>query len=199
MITIDEKHPDAIAYRAAQKKMAALRATLVDKENELSEATERYLARKSNRVSAVERDASALLDLVPAASDDIGPDVIEKLNYSIEVLNSAIERQGRIVNERAGQFSLLICNANRQRYLEIERRITDATTELARANEEEAKFFSELLNEGCRAITFRPMRIHSVGFLTDPYSGATLHLREVTEFLPEILPRGIKKLPGYAS
>ena len=70
------------------------------------------------------------------------------------MLDIAIDKQRMELDKARGRFSLKVCEANRARYIEIERRIAKAVQELASANESEVLFFRELQDAGCNSIQF---------------------------------------------
>ena len=110
---------------------------------------------------------------------------IEVIEHRISVLDIAIYKQRIEVDKARGRFSLKVCEANRVRYVEIERRIAKAVQELASANESEMLFFRELQDAGCHSIPFRSMRVNAIGLPSDDQSLATFHARELREYCPE--------------
>ncbi len=79
---------------------------------------------------------------------------IEKLEHEIAVLDLAISRQAQTVDKLRGRFTLQVCEANRARYVEIEKRIAKAVQELAAANEEEVRFIEELRDRAAYRLRF---------------------------------------------
>jgi hypothetical protein len=188
VIKIDEKDPSVIALRAAESKLQQLLSDRAAKESELSVATQKYMAaRKSIQHSKLEAEAEQLLGgQQPGQTEtQVESADLERIQHQIDVLNIAIDRQQQTVDVLRGKFSLAVCNANRARYVEIERRIARAVQELAQANEDEARFIEELRDAGCSSVSFRPMRINEVGLASDSQSRAANHRKELQQFLPE--------------
>jgi len=183
-IKVDEKNVHVVALRAGEGKLRDLIAKRQAKVEELSEATIRY---HDPRRLQIEIEAEALLKgesiKVGAAAKDL-----EILQREIQVLDAAVSQQSQLVdNALRGKYSTVVCADNRSRYVEIEKRIARAVQELAAANESEVIFFRELQDVGCDSIAFRPMRINSVGLLSDNQSRAAFHAREVQEYCPEAM------------
>jgi hypothetical protein len=188
VIKIDEKDPCVIALRTGEGKLKELTAERATKESELSTATQKYMsARKSIQHSKLEAEADELLggQRLEQTETLVQSIDLERLQHQIDVLSVAIDRQQQTVDMLRGKFSLAVCNANRSRYVEIERRIARAVRELAEANEDEARFIEELRDAGCSNVSFRPMRINEIGLASDSQSRANCHRRELQEFLPE--------------
>jgi hypothetical protein len=183
MIRIDEKHQDVINLKKGEMKLNEFCARHAAKNTELERLTLKYLAaRKLSRVGQLEAEGHELL--VGSAKPDLTPYDIERTQHDVEVLEAAIHEQRQVVDGLRGKYSLVLCEANRSQYLEIEKRISRAVQALANANEDEVKFFRELEDAGA-SIRFRPMRVVAVGVASDSESLANRHRREVEEFLPE--------------
>ena len=186
-IKVDEKNVYTIALREGERKLNDLIALRRKKEDELSEATERYLERRrSQQRSVIELEAEALLSGEPIKAGADTAD-FEKLQRAIDVLSEAIAQQTQLVDGLRSKNSVVVCNLNRSTYVAIEKRIAAAVRELAAANEAEALFFRELQDAGCTAIQFRPMRVGAVGLASDDQSVASFHRKEVATYCPEAL------------
>ena len=140
MIKIDEKHPCFLARHEGETKLTELRMLLRKERGELDSKLPRYLAQKSAERSN-EREVDQLLS-GSASADQVSAQDIEDLNHRIAVLERAIEKQLNIVSNLRTKYSVFVCEApaQRDRYVEIERRIAAAVRELAAANEAEVKF-----------------------------------------------------------
>jgi len=185
MKEINERDPVVLALRAGEQKLDDVIQRLAGKQKELATATEKYLSRpKSLGRSKLESEADELLN-GSQSKPGVNAADIESLQHDIDVAELAVEQQRQIVNGLRGQFSIKICTANRDEYVQIERRISRAVVELALANESEVLFINQLRDAGCSTIIFRPMRVDQVGLISDPNSRASHHRREVEEFCPE--------------
>ncbi len=139
MIRIDEKHTDVIAFRQGKIKLRELLVQHSAKRTEVEQLEMKYLqARRLPRAGKLEAEAHALL--VGSNEPDLGPDDIERARHDVEVLGLAVEKQRQIVDNLHGRYSLHVNEANRARYVEIEKRISRGVTETAEANEEEFRF-----------------------------------------------------------
>jgi chromosome segregation ATPase len=191
MITIDEKHPYVVARREGETKLNELRMQLRKEQGERDSKLETYLAQKSaersNERSKLNSEADQLLS-GSASTDQVSAQDIEDLNHRIAVLERAIEKQLDTVSNLRTKYSAFICEskAQRDRYVEIEKRIARAVCELAEANAAEVAFFDELTAAGVSPY-FRPMRVGVIGLPSDPNSLATFHRKEVKQFCPEAL------------
>jgi hypothetical protein len=184
---VDSKDLRAITYRHDQDRLTKLQNELSRKEAELETANlKNYEMQRLQRADRLDAEASALIGEV-----DDAPKVVfvnmQQLEHDIEVLTAAVEKQKAVADVSRGAYSVALCERNRNQYLEIEKRLLKAVTELADANEAEVKFFQELIAAGCHSISFRPMRNVPFGIASDPQSVAGCHRREVEQFLPEIL------------
>ena len=185
MEKINERDPVLLALKAGEQKLDDVLQRLAVKQKELATATEKYLSRpKSLGRSKLESEADELLN-GGQSKPSVNADDIEALQHDIEVAELAVEQQRQIVDGLRGQFSVKVCAANRDQYVEIEKRISRAVVELAAANEAEVLFINELRDAGCSTIIFRPMRVDQVGLISDPNSRASHHRRELEEFCPE--------------
>jgi hypothetical protein len=183
---IDEKHTDVVTLKESEQKLNQLKKRLTEKERNLEELQGQY-ARETAR-SATERIAEQAASLLADGGIiTITRDDVERLHNECAVLKAAITTQAQAVSAARNRVSKLLHEANRPQYIEIEKRIARAVQELALANEQEAKFFSELKAAGCSSIAFRPMAVNAVGRLSDSQSVASFHQAEVREFLPEAL------------
>ena len=173
-IKVDEKNVHVVALRVGEGKLTDLIAKRRAKEDELSEATIRYLdRRRSQQRSVIELEAEALLSGEPMKAGANTAD-FEKLQREIDVLSEAIAQHSQLLDGLRNKYSVAICKANYAAYVAIEKRIAAAVRELAAANEAEAGlFFRELQDAGCTAIQFRPMRVGAVGLASDDQSVAS--------------------------
>jgi len=185
-IKVDEKNVHVVALRAGEGKLRDLIAKRQAKVEELSEATIRYNDnRRSQQRSVIELEAEALLKGEPIKAGAAAED-LDKLQREIEVLNAAVSQQSHLVEDALrGKYSTVVHADNRNRYVEIEKRIARAVQELAAANEAEVLFFRELQDAGCNSIAFRPMRVGVIGLKSDDQSVAAFHARELREYCPE--------------
>jgi len=186
-IKVDEKNVHVVALREGERKLNDLIALRQKKEDELSEATVRYLERRRlSQRSPLEFEAEALLSGEPMKAGANTAD-FEKLQREIDVLSEAIVQHSQVLDGLRNKYSVAIGKANYSTYVAIEKRIAAAIGELAAANEAEVLFFRELEDAGCRAIQFRPMRIGAVGLASDDQSVASFHRKEVATYCPEAL------------
>jgi predicted RNase H-like nuclease (RuvC/YqgF family) len=191
MITINEKHPCAVARQEGETKLNELRMQLRPLLSERDSKLQRFLAQKSaersNERSKLDSEADQLLT-GSASTDQVSAQDIEDLNHKIAVLERAIEKQLNTVSKLRTEYSVFVCEskAQRDRYIEIQRRIASRVEALAQANQEEVDFFDELHAAGVTP-RFRPMRVSAVGLASDPNSIATFHYREVKQYCPEAL------------
>ena len=191
MITIDEKHPCVVARQEGETKLNELRMQLRPVLSERDSKLQRYLAQRSaersNERCKLDNEADQLLS-GSASADQVSAQDIEDLNHKIAVLERAIERQLGTVSNLRTEYSVFVCEskAQRDRYIEIQRRIASRVEALAQANQEEVDFFDELNAAGVTP-HFRPMRVSAVGLASDPNSIATFHHREVKRYCPEAL------------
>ena len=191
MIKTDEKHPCFIARHEGETKLNELRMQLRPVLSERDSKLQRFLTQKSaersNERAKLDSEADQLLS-GSASADQVSAQDIEDLNHKIAVLERAIEKQLDTVNNLRMKWSVIVCEskAQRDRYVEIERRIARAVRELAEANAAEVAFFDELTAEGVTP-RFRPMRVGVIGLPSDPNSVATFHRKEVKQFCPEAL------------
>jgi len=187
MIKVDEKDPEVRALRAEESKLQTLLSDRAAEESELSRTTQIYLSRrKSNERARLEAEADELLrgTAMKANPDDDLKD-IELIEHRISVLDIAIDKQRMELDKARSRFSLKVCEANRARYVEIEKRIAKALAELGSANESEVLFSRELQDAGCNSIPFRPMCVGVIGLPSDDQSVAAFHMRELREYCPE--------------
>ena len=186
MIKVDEKDLEVRTLRAEESKLQTLLSDRAAEETKLARTTQIYLSRKSNERARLEAEADELLrgTAMKANPDDHLKD-IEVIEHRISVLDIAIDKQRMELDKVRGRFSLKVCEANRARYIEIEKRIAKAVQELASANESEVLFFRELQDAGCNSIPFRPMRVGVIGLQSDDQSVAAFHARELREYCPE--------------
>jgi hypothetical protein len=187
-IKTDEKSPELAALQLEEGKLTALQGDRAKEQNELDRMTQIYLSRKqSNKASRLEDEADQLINgtnmVTSAADSDLK--TIEAIEHKIAVLDLAINKQRSKLDTARGRFSLHLCQINKDRYVEIERRIARAVKELAEANQAEVEFFNELRDAGANSISFRPMRITQVGIASDSQSVARFHEREVKQYCPE--------------
>src|SRR4051794_39565512 len=125
-IKVDEKNVHQIARREGERKLNELISKRQTKEDDLSKATVRYLdRRRSQQRSALELEAEALLAGEPVKAGTNAAD-LEKLQREIDVLEEAISQQTRLLDGLRGKSSVLICEANREQYIAIEKRIAKA-------------------------------------------------------------------------
>jgi hypothetical protein len=185
-IKIDEKNLRVVAKSEGERKLNDLRAQRGVKERELSEATSRYMAVRMEQRSTIEIEAAALISGESVKAGVTAED-LEKIEREIQVFDAAIRQQTKLVDKLSGEFTVAISEANRQQYVAIEKRIAAAVAELAEANEAEVIFFRELQDAGCTSIPFRPMRMTSVGIMSDMQSSAAFHRKEVAQYCPEAL------------
>jgi hypothetical protein len=184
---VDEKNVHVVALRVGEGKLTDLIAKRRAKEDELSEATIRYLdRRRSQQRSVIELEAEALLSGEPMKAGANTAD-FEKLQREIDVLSEAIAQHSQLLDGLRNKYSVAICKANYAAYVAIEKRIAAAVRELAAANEAEALFFRELQDVGCTAIQFRPMRVGAAGLASDDQSVASFHRKEVATYCPKAL------------
>jgi hypothetical protein len=187
MITIDEKHSCVVASREGETKLNELRLQLRKEQGELAGKLQKYLAQKSSHDerSSLDNEVDQLL-AGSASADQVSAQDIEDLNHRIAVLERAIERQLDTVRNLRTRYSVFVCEskAQRDKYIEIEKRISRACAELAEANAAEVRFFDELNAAGVTP-RFRPMRVSVVGLLTNPNSIASFHRKEVETYCPE--------------
>lgn len=184
MIRVDEKHPLTLVLRRTEATLQDLQGKLVEKERALEDATAKYTAwQKRFREDGIAAEAENLLsgNAVPCIQ------TIEQLEHEIRVLNVAIEKQAKVVNSARGDLSVVICELNRDRYIEIEKRIFRAICDLAQANQAEQEFFEALRDAGCSSISFQIMRLNQIGLPSDPLGQVSLHRREFEKFCPEVL------------
>jgi hypothetical protein len=191
MIKIDETHPCFIARHEGETKLTELRMLLRKEQVELDSKLPRFLAQKaadrSNERAKLDTEVDQLLS-GSASTDQVSAQEIEDLNHRIVVLERAIEKQLDTVSNLRMKWSVIVCEskAQRDRYVEIERRIARAVRELAEANAAEVAFFDELTAAGVTP-RFRPMRVGVIGLPSDPNSIAMFHHREVKQYCPEAL------------
>jgi len=182
----DESHPTSVNLRDAIGKTAELNAMKVGlerKRDALLEERRKLIG--GTRAERFGREADALLD---GRKLEDNSSMIEKLNHEIEVVDLAIEKQQQAVSELRGKFSRYVCDhpANKATYLAIEKRIAAALAELAAANQAEQQFFDKLYEVGCSSVSFRRMALlKEIGVPSDPNSRASLHKREMEQFVPE--------------
>jgi hypothetical protein len=186
MIKIPQ-HDSTTRLKDELAKLAELHKQRSAEQAELDKTTNRYLlAKRPTEQSRLEAEADQLLDGAAKGVEPTAPsDDFEAIEHRIAVLDVAIQRQHQKIDKVRSEFSSEVCNANRDQYILIEKRIAKAVAELAAANQSEINFFNELTAAGCSSITFRPMRVSSLGLLNDPNSRASLHLREIREFCPQ--------------
>ena len=186
MIQINERDPHVVELRTAENKLNDL-----TRENHAIQERLEALQRKYGELRALRQqdrldiEAESLLSGTPIA--EVSSAEIEDTQHQLEIMDRAIDKQRELVDRARSQFTRVMCEANRSRYLEIAKRISRAVTELAEANEAEYKFFEELRDAGATSITFRPVRVNAVGLATDTQSVAAFHRRELEEFVPEAL------------
>jgi hypothetical protein len=180
--------PLLIELQEAEKKLNDLNLRKSSLNHEIDARCERLLALDATTQSQdrLEMEAEAMLQGSAVSGSAIRKD-IEALRHEMEVVERAITIQAGLVDSARGRMSIALCELNRPGYIAIEKRIAAAVAELARANAEEISLFRQLLDAGCRSITFRPMRLGLVGTLDDGQSIASIHRREVAEFCPEAL------------
>jgi hypothetical protein len=184
--TLPEKHPNLILLREAEQKLNRLRKQKREKENSLEEIREQYSQFAAlPKQERLETQAAALL--ADAPMKNITRDDIERASRELEVLLTAITTQERIVAKAAGTVSRQLHEVNRDEYVRIAKRIASAVLELARANEEEFKFFDELKDAGASGVRFRSMAVAAVGKASDRQSGAAFHQAELREHCPQAL------------
>jgi hypothetical protein len=184
--TLPEKHPNIILLREAEQKLNRLRKQKREKENSLEEMREQYSQFAAlPKQERLETQAAALL--ADAPMKNITRDDIERASRELEVLLTAITTQERIVAKAAGTVSRQLHEVNRDEYVRIAKRIASAVLELARANEEEFKFFDELKDAGASGVRFRSMAVAAVGKASDRQSGAAFHQAELREHCPQAL------------
>jgi len=189
-ITNDKKWPEAIVLREQEAKLQGLGKDRSKEQAELARATERYLQSKRSKGTDLETEAAALLRGSPD-SEDVARS-IAAIEHKIRVIDFAIEKQQAAVTKARRDFTAVLCEANKSKYVAIERRIVAAVQELAEANQAEVDLFAALVDAGVSAVPFRPMRLTGIGSVRDPNSRASLHRREVAEYCPEavVLTRG---------
>jgi len=185
-ITIPEKHPDVIAFRAEQARRQEFMNSLGAKQTELAGAQQRYAERmQSLRRSRLESEADELLS--GASSVRLSPEDlkdIERLEHEIEVIELALQKQKSTLDLCQGRFNTAVSEANTSTYVRIEKRYYRAIQEAAEAGEEEFRFFEALQQAGVTPM-FRPMRLNQIGIVSDTQSAAAFHAREVREFCPQ--------------
>jgi adenine-specific DNA glycosylase len=188
-IKVDKNHPDEIALRIEEDRLRLLQSDKAKKERELARLTQLYMTQKrSNKQALIDAEADRLLgstSTLPTVDNDLKD--IEAIEHRIAVLKVAIDKQRTKVDHVRGQFSVHLCEINKNLYVEIERRIAAAVKALASANQEEADFFNALRDEGCSSISFRPMRLSQVGLANDQQSVAAFHQQEMRKYCPEAL------------
>lgn len=139
-IKIDEKSPELAVLKLEASKLTALQGDRAKEQEKLGQLTQLYMSRKqTNKQALLEAEADRLLGgsaTLLAADNDLKD--IEAIEHRIAVLDIAITKQQTEVDGVRGRFSLRICEINRSRYVEIERRIARAVRELAEANQEES-------------------------------------------------------------
>lgn len=191
MITTDENHPCVITRHEAETKLNELQTLLRKDHGERDRKLPIFLAQKSAEPSTerakLDSEANQLIS-GSAGIDQVSAQDIEDLNHRIAVLERAIEKQLNTMSKLRTEYSVFVCEskAQRDRYIETERRIARAVRELAEANAAEVAFFDELLAAGVTP-RFRPMRVGAVGLANNPNSGAAFHRKEVEQFCPEAL------------
>src|SRR5207245_435443 len=116
------------------------------------------------------------------------PDVLD-IKHRVDVLALASNKQQEEVERLRKKFARAVCEdrRNREQYIAIQRRILAAVEQLAECNQEEADSFDELSRVTGSVGPFRSMRVASVGLKKDPQSLATLHRRELEQFVPQAL------------
>ena len=182
-IVIPERNEHVVAYRAAQKKLAELRQLRKSKEAELQQLRENYSRGNAQR-ARLEAEADKLLagGAIGNASADQPRDVL----HETEIIDLAIAKTQEDLKTLAGRYSRVVCEANKSLYLQIERELLAAVTQLANANAAEQEFWDELQRAGCASIFLRSMQISAIGLPADNQSGVAFWMKEAREFIPEI-------------
>jgi predicted nucleic acid-binding Zn-ribbon protein len=188
MITIDEKHPDVIAYRAGLKDFNDAAATLAKKKEALNNATQRYMAQKTVPRSKIDREADEILSGMGHSADWISAAKLEELSREIEVWETIIQRQRDTLSSLRARYSAAVCQQKdvQERYIAIQRDGVRACADVAAYNKAESQFFDELNAVGA-VPCYWPMRVSVIGLPADPNSLASFHRREVERYCPEAL------------
>lgn len=193
MIKIDEKHPVTIALRKAEAMLQGLGEKRHQKDVELQEKTAEFMRQQAalGSRSAIDLEAGQLLRAEGATAVETKTPVaasdIQRLEHEIQVLESASKEQQRIVDRARSDFSVMVCDAQRNAYIQIERDILAALEKLAEANQAERDFFNALTDAGVSVIPFRFMRVREVGLPNDPQGKLARHRQELQQFAPEVL------------
>jgi hypothetical protein len=190
MIKVDEKHPATIALRKAETMLQSLGEKRHEKDLELQEKTAQFMRQAAlGSRSAIDLEAGELLlaEGGAAVKTPVGASDIQRLEHELNVLTTAVEKQQRIVDHERAEFSVIVCDSQRNAYIQIERDILAALEKLAQANQAERDFFNALKDAGVSSIPFRFMRVREVGLASDPQGKLSRHRQELAQFAPEVL------------
>jgi len=192
MIKIDEKNPVTITLRKGEAMLQGLGEKRHQKDVELQEKTAEFTRQQAafRNHATVDYEAGLLLTegvTAPETSAPVGAADIERLEHELAVLDSAVEKQKRILDHARSDFSVVVCDTQRNAYIQIERDILAALEKLAEANQAERDFFNALTDAGVSVIPFRFMRVREVGLPNDPQGKLSRHRQELQQFAPEVL------------
>lgn len=146
MIKIDEKNPVTNALRKAEAVLQGLGEKRQQKEAELQEQMVHFTRQQAalRNHTTIDYEAGLLLtEGVTAVETNapVGAADMQRLEHELEVLTSAVEKQKKIVDHARSEFSVVVCDGQRNAYIQIERDILAALEKLAEANEAERDFF----------------------------------------------------------
>jgi len=176
-----------IAVRKAEEKLAELHHERHMLSDEIEKRCEqlRQKAVASETQDKIEAEAEAMIR--GALFETESAKEIQELRHKLDVLDRACQMQASVLDVARGQLSVALAKINRDNYVEVQKRISRAVDELARANEAEVNFFRGLEDAGCSSNPYRPMRLTYVGTISDRQSVAAFHKKEVETYCPEAL------------
>jgi hypothetical protein len=175
-----------INYRAALAELQELQNQLGTVSNDIDSKTQKLVSlRQRSQAERLQDEAQAMLS---SGFINESSGLIEELNHlehRRQVIETAIEMQRQVVDRVKGPYSLSLNETQRARHSEIVSRIAKGVLELAHAFDDEIRLYDDLMQAGASPM-FRPMRVNAVGSLSNQNSVATVFIRELKEYFPEI-------------
>jgi cell division septum initiation protein DivIVA len=186
MINVNEKDPVVQNYRAALAELQKLQGELGRVSEDIDAKTQKLVSlRQRSQAERLADEAEAMLSsgVINESSGLI--EEINRLEHRRDVLETAIELQGHVVDRVRGPYSLMVNESQRARHKEIVSRIATGMRQVAAGFDDEIRLFDELAQAEA-AVMLRPMRVNTIGSLRDQNSIATFFIRELKEYFPEI-------------
>jgi hypothetical protein len=184
-----EKTPrldDSQKYRDGSAKLATYQLTKADREA----ARQRIIAERNDRYKSLAADdLMKKADAVVLGTSLHAPELrvldrnLETLNEEIALLDQAIARQLKTIDEIAIEISVDVLEKARPAHTAIVREMAETMARLAILNAKEQQFRSELDAAGFVSVDgyLRPMYFNRVGLIADEQSFANQFFNECVE------------------